>query len=95
MLNTIMLKSDGKGGFTATSVRIIPEVVHKVRIPTESSLRRLTSLTYQEGFRATITTIYGQLAAHIGRDYTVPVKERRLPIEDADGAIHQPITPRE
>lgn len=95
MLHSIMLQSDGEGGFTATSVRIIPEVVHKVRIPTESSLRRLTSLTYRKGYRTTITTVYGRLAAHIGRDYTVPVEERRLLIENADGAIHQPTTPRE
>jgi hypothetical protein len=97
MLHSIMLQSDGKGGFTATSVRIRPKVKHRVFIPTESSIRRITSLTYRKGFRTTVTTISGLLAAHIGRDYTVPQDQREGGhlIEDADGAIHQPITPRE
>lgn len=69
MLHSIMLQSDGEGGFIATSVRIHPEVKHRPFTPTESSIRRLTSLTYRKGFRATVTTLYGRLAVHISRDY--------------------------
>lgn len=69
MLHSIMLQSDGKGGFTATSIRIRPMVKHRPFIPTESSIRRLTSLTYRQGFRATVTVMHGRLVAHIGRDF--------------------------
>ncbi len=71
MLHSIMLQSDGRGGFIATSVRVHPLVKHRTFTPTESSLRRLTGLTYRKGFRTTVTTITGRLAAHIGRDYTI------------------------